>query len=172
MPKLSQSLCDAINAQVQNELASAYLYLGMSAECSTQNYRGTAHWLRQQWEEELSHATKMMDYVLDRGNALALEEIPKPTFEFTTLTAVFEEVLSHERSVTGAINALYARAAEQNDYAAQTFLQWFVNEQVEEENTVRDVLDMLKIGGDQGAALLIVDRQLGERVASVDPSGA
>ena len=170
MPKLSKSLADAINAQVQNELAGAYLYLAMSAECSIQNLKGTAQWLRQQWEEEIAHATKMMDYVLDRGNAVALNEIPKPAFEFTTLTAAFEQVLSQEQSVTGDINQLYSAATEENDFAAQAFLQWFVTEQVEEENSAQDVLDMLKIGGDQGAALLMVDRRLGQRQVSAEES--
>lgn len=163
MPKLSESLCEAINAQIQNEIASAYLYLDMSAQCATRTLKGTAHWLRRQWEEELGHATKMMDYLIERGNEVRLKAIPKPEFRFQSLTAAFEQVLDHEQKVTTAIHDLFTLAAGEKDYAAQAFLQWYVNEQVEEENSARDVVDMLRIGGDQGAALLMVDRRLGER---------
>jgi len=165
MSKLTKSLSKALSEQIQNEFASAYLYLAMSAECSNRNLKGTASWLRLQWLEELGHATKMLDYALERGNAVRLRAIPEPGFEFTTLTAVFEHVLEHERSVSSAINALYAKAAEEKDFAAQAFLQWFVTEQVEEENSAQAVLDMLEIGGDQGAVLLMVDRHLGQRGA-------
>jgi ferritin len=170
MPKLSKSLCDAMNTQVQNELASAYLYLAMSAGCAAQNLKGSAHWLKMQWEEELLHATKMLDYIIERGNEVRLDAIPRPAFEFETLSAVFEQVLSHEQGVTVAINELYARATEEKDFAAQSFLQWFVTEQIEEENSAQDVLDMLKIGGDEGAGLLMVDQSLGQRTASTEPA--
>jgi len=170
MPKLSKSLCDAMNVQVQNELASAYLYLAMSAGCAAQNLRGSAHWLKLQWEEEILHATKMLDYIIERGNDVRLETIPKPEFEFESLATVFEQVLSHEQSVTVAINELYALATADKDFAAQSFLQWFVTEQIEEENSAQDVLDMLKIGGDDGAGLLMVDQSLSQRVATPDPA--
>jgi ferritin len=170
MPKLSKSLCDAMNVQVQNELASAYLYLAMSSGCAAKNLRGSAHWLRMQWEEELLHATKMLDYIIERGNEVRLDAVPNPDFEFETLSGVFEQVLSHEQGITVAINELYALATEAQDFAAQSFLQWFVTEQIEEENSAQDVLDMLKIGGDEGAGLLMVDQSLGQRVASVEPT--
>jgi len=170
MPKLSKSLCDAMNVQVQNELASAYLYLAMSAGCAAQNLKGSAHWLKMQWEEELLHATKMLDYIVERGNDVRLDAVPKPAFELKTLSGVFEQVLSHEQGVTVAINELYAQATEEKDFAAQSFLQWFVTEQVEEENNAQDVLDMLRIGGDEGAGLLMVDQSLGQRVAAAEPT--
>ena len=166
MPKLSKSMSKALNEQIQNEISSAYLYLAMAAECSSRNLKGTANWLRVQWQEELAHATKMVDYVLERGNEVRLRAIPEPTFEFKSLTAAFEHVLEHEQAVSAAINTLYAKAAQENDFAAQAFLQWFVTEQVEEENSAQAVLDMLHIGGDQGAALLLVDRHLGQRGAA------
>jgi len=167
MPKLSKSLCDAMNTQVQNELASAYLYLAMSAGCAEQNLKGSAHWLKVQWEEEILHATKMLDYIIERGNEVRLDGIPKPDFRFETLSAVFEQVLSHEQGVTVAINELYAQATQEHDFAAQSFLQWFVTEQIEEENSAQDVLDMLKIGGNDGAGLLMVDQSLAQRTAAV-----
>jgi len=170
MPKLSKSLCDAMNTQVLNELASAYLYLAMSTGCAAQNLKGSAHWLKMQWEEEILHATKMLDYIIERGNNVRLDAIPEPVFEFKTLSEVFGQVLSHEQGVTVAINELYARATEDKDFATQSFLQWFVTEQVEEENSAQDVLDMLRIGGDEGAGLLMVDQSLGQRVASTEPT--
>jgi ferritin len=166
MPKLTKSLSKALNEQIQNEISSAYLYLAMAAECSNRNLKGTANWLRVQWQEELTHATKMLDYVLERGNDVRLRAIPEPVFEFKSLTAVFEHVLEHEQAVSSAISALYGKAAEEQDFAAQAFLQWFVTEQVEEENSAQAVLDMLRIGGDQGTALLLVDRHLAQRGAA------
>jgi len=163
MPQLSASLCDAIHVQIQNEIASAYLYLEMAARCAAQNLKGTAGWLRKQWQEEIVHAMKMVDYAIERGNEVHFKAIAEPKFEFKSLTDVFERVLQHEQEVTAAINDLFTRAAQERDYAAQAFLQWYLNEQVEEENNARDVLDMLRIGGDQGAALLMIDRQLGQR---------
>jgi ferritin len=163
MPKLSTPLSAAFNAQIQKEFASAYLYLEMAARCSAANLKGTAHWLRKQWDEEVGHATKMMDYAIGRGNEVHLESLPEPEFEYRSLTDVFEHVLRHEQEVTAAINDLYSRAAQEKDWAAQAFLQWYVNEQVEEENAARDILDLLRVGGDQGAVLLMIDRQLGQR---------
>ena len=166
MPRLSKSLCDVMNEQITNELSAAYRYLAMSARCASKNLNGTARWLRLQWEEELGHATKLIGYVIERGNEVDLKTIPAPDFEFQSLRAVFEKVLADEQAVTASINAIVDRAVEEKDHAAQVFLQWFVTEQVEEENAAQAVLETLNIVGDQGPSLLIVDRQLGQRGAA------
>ena len=163
MPRLSKSLCDAINEQIGNEMSSAYLYLGLSTQCAARNLKGSAHWLKQQWNEELSHAMKLIDYVLERGNEITLKSIENPQVEFKSLTTLFQSVLENEQKVTASINALFQKASSEQDYAAQTFLQWYVTEQVEEENCARDVLETLKISGEEGPALLMVDRRLGRR---------
>lgn len=163
MPKLSKPLCDALNEQIKNELSSAYNYLDISAQCASRNLRGAAHWLRKQWEEEIGHALKLVDYVIDRGDEVALKGIQASEFSFKSLTAVFEKVLNDERQVTASINGLYELTLREKDYAAQVFLQWFLAEQVEEEHSAQQILETLRIVGDQGTALLMVDRQLATR---------
>jgi len=166
MPRLSDSLCDAINDQIAIEMSSAYYYLKLSTECAARNLHGSAHWLKQQWTEELGHATKLIDYVLERGNEVRLGSLDEPRYAYTSLTALFQSVLEHEQGVTASINALYQKATTEQDFAAQTFLQWYVTEQVEEENSAQDVVDTLRMVGDEGAALLMVDRQLGRRTGA------
>jgi ferritin len=163
MPELSGPLCAALNEQIKHELQSAYAYLKMSAECATARLKGSAHWLRRQWEEELGHAMKLLEYVIERGSKVDLKSIEEPRFEFKSLTDVFEQVLRNEQKVTADINALYEQSVRERDYAAQAFLQWFVTEQVEEENNAQEILDTLRVVGDRGTALLMVDRQLAQR---------
>jgi ferritin len=163
MPRLSQKITDAFNDQINMELASAYTYLAMSAYCDEQNLQGAASWLRIQWEEELAHATKLMEYMAERGSRVRLKAIAEPPAEFKSLLDVFEQVLQHEQEVTAAIYRIMDLAASEKDYAAQTLLQWYVNEQVEEENQPAAIISMLRLAGDSGSGLLIVDRRLAER---------
>jgi ferritin len=163
MPAMSKALNGALNDQIRLELSSAYLYLAMSTLCADRSLRGSAHWLRLQWEEELGHATKLIDYVQERGGSVELRSIDAPAVEFHNLTRLFEAVLDHEGQVTTSIYALCRLATDEQDFAAATFLQWFVSEQVEEENAARDVLDLLRTAGDQGPGLILVDQQLGQR---------
>jgi ferritin len=152
-----------MNAQIRDELLSAYGYLDLSAACAAEHLKGAALWLRKQWDEEVGHALKLIDYVVDRGNRVELLTLDPPRFEFTSLTAVFEKVLSDEQRVSAAIHALYAKAVAEEDFAAQVFLQWYVTEQVEEENSAQAIVDTLRLVGDKGTALLMVDRQLAAR---------
>jgi ferritin len=163
MGDLSTTMADALNNQIQREIESAYIYLSMSLHCESVNLKGSAHWLKLQWEEELGHASKMMGFINDRGGRVALQAISKPPAEFGSLTSIFESVLKHEQSVTASIHKLCELAAQQNDYATQTFLQWFVTEQVEEEAQASEILENLKLAGDQGPSLFMVDRHLGSR---------
>jgi ferritin len=160
---LSKTLQDGLNEQIRNEFQSAYLYLAMSAHCEAVNLSGAAHWLRAQWEEETGHAMKLYKYVFDRGGRVTLGAIEKPQAEFQGLMSIFQLVLSHEQKVTALINSLYAAAIKENDYAAQIELQWFIQEQVEEEKHATEVIEMLKMAGESGPTLLMADRQLGAR---------
>jgi ferritin len=163
MPQLSKKMNGALNDQINMELASAYIYLSMSAYCAEGNLKGAASWLRIQWGEELEHATKLIDYVGERGGSITLKAIAQPASKFDSLLDVFEQVLAHEQKVTAAIHKIYDLAVTEKDYASQGFLQWYVNEQVEEENSPAEIISMLRLAGDTGAALLMIDRQLGER---------
>jgi len=153
----------AMNEQIRNELFSGYLYLSMSAYFETSNLPGFAHWMRLQAEEEQEHALKFFDFVHDRGGRVLLQAIEQPTVEFESPLAVFELTLEHERKVTGLIHELYALAVQEKDYASQVMLQWFIDEQVEEEKNAEQIVELLKMVGDQGQPLVMLDRQLGER---------
>lgn len=160
---LSKTIQDAFNTQVKNEIESAYLYLAMAQYCESVNLSGFAHWLTEQWEEELEHAEKLMGYMNDKGGRVLLEAIAKPPADFASPTKVFEEVFAHEQKVTSLINQLYALALKENDYATQVELQWFIKEQVEEEKNAEAILNQLKMVGESGAPLLMIDRQLANR---------
>ena len=162
---LSKTMQDAINKQVNAEVSSAYLYLSMSAYLAANNRPGCAHWMRVQWEEELSHAMKLFEHINDRGGHAALKAIPQPPTEFKSLHDVFKQVLDHEKEVTALIHKLYETAVKENDYPAQVMLQWFINEQVEEEKNAAEVVEQLKLIGDQGAAVIMLDQHLGMRKA-------
>ena len=154
---------DAINTQIRNEYYSSYLYLSMAAYCESRNFPGFASWLRKQSEEELVHAMKFFDYLLDRGGRVILESIEQPASEFGAFVEMFEEVLEHEREVTGMINNIYDLATSKNDQATLVMLHWFIEEQVEEEKSAEEVVEQLKLAEDSTAALLILDRELAAR---------
>lgn len=162
---LSKKMQDAINEQIQAEVYSAYLYLSMSAYCEELDLPGMAHWMRMQWEEELIHALKFFDFVNDRGGRVKLLPIEQPTFEFESPICVFEETLKHEQYVTSRIHDLYAIAVEERDYPSQILLQWFIEEQVEEEKTASDLLAVLKRTGGEGHPLVQLDKELAARAA-------
>ena len=159
---LSKDIEAAINSQIRNEYYSSYLYLSMAAYCETLNYSGFANWLRTQSEEELEHAMRLFNYIIDRDARVTLEAIDQPPSEFGTLLEMFQQVLDHEKEVTSMINQLYELALSENDHATSVELQWFIAEQVEEEKSSTDMVENLKLAGDDSAALLILDRQLAE----------
>jgi len=166
MPQLSQKIRDALNEQINVELSSAYRYLAMSAHCDETNLKGAASWLRLQWQEELAHATKLIDYMAERGGGVSLKAIAEPPQQFGSLLDVFEKVLHDEQEVTAAIYRIYDAALEERDYAAQALMQWYVQEQVEEENNAQEVVSMLRLAGDSPSGLLLVDRSLAERTSA------
>jgi ferritin len=160
---LNQSVQNAMNEQIKNELYSAYFYLAMAAYFESKNFGGFAHWMEMQAKEEQSHAMKLYGFVNERGGRVELQAIDQPPMDFESPLAVFEKVLSHEQLVTSMIHDLYALAVKENDYASQVFLQWFVSEQVEEEANATEIVEQLKMVGDRGHALLMMDRALGHR---------
>ena len=158
---MKNNVVDAVNDQIQAEFASAYLYLAMSARFDAMNLKGFAKWLRVQWEEETGHALKLYDFLLQRDRVVALKTVEAPALTFETAVQAFEQVLQHEQYVTERINALYELALAERDYPLQTFLHWFINEQVEEESNAKQILEQLRMVGPAG--LLMIDRHIGKR---------
>lgn len=160
---LSKGIQEAINDQIHHEFLSAYIYLSMAAYLEAESFRGFAHWMRAQAKEEVNHAMRLFDYVNDRNGRVTLKALEQPPSQFKSVLATFEQAFEHEQKVTGMIHKLYELAKQENDYATQVQLQWFINEQVEEEATASQTVDRLKIAGTDGAALLMLDRELGSR---------
>jgi len=163
---LTKKVQDAINEQIKNELYSAYLYISMAAYSEDANLPGMAHWMRLQGQEEVMHAMKFFDFINERGGRVVLQAIDQPPAEFESPLAVFEKTLEHERLVTGMINDLYALALAEKDYATQMMLHWFIEEQVEEESNASQILETLRMIGDNSNALLMLDRELGQRTVA------
>ncbi len=158
-PKLQR----AYNDQIQLEFASAYAYAQMSAWCSARDLRGFAAWFRAQWAEENTHALKFTDFLLNRGAEVQLQAIEAPGAGYTTPLEVAEHALGHERRVTASIGALYQLSSDLHDYASLPLLQWFLNEQVEEEASVSEMVADLRRAGDDSSALFLLDRELASR---------
>jgi ferritin len=153
----------ALNRQVNRELYSAYLYLAMSAYFETTGMKGFAKWMRIQAKEEQTHAMKIYDYVIARGGKAALDAIEAPKAKWASAGKVFEEVYSHEQKVTGMINNLVDLAIKEKDHATFEMLQWFVKEQVEEEEHASEIVSQIAILGDVVGHLFWLDHQLGKR---------
>ena len=162
---ISEKMQSALNEQVNKEFYSAYLYLAMSAYCTEIGLPGFAHWMRLQYEEENMHVTKMYDYILDQGGQIHLKHIEEPAQEFGSPLEIFEKTLEHEQFITRSINELMGMAIEERDYATQTFLKWYVSEQVEEEANVHDILNPLRMVGDDKGGVMMIDQNLGGRAA-------
>jgi ferritin len=160
---MSKVLQEALNEQINLELSSAYLYLSMSAHFEGENLGGFANWMRIQYHEETAHAMKFYKYVYDRGGKVTLKAIPQPIIKFKTPLDVFNLVLEHEQKVTVSINKLYELAVKDKDFATQSSLKWFIDEQVEEEKNAADIINMLEMIGDSSMGLVMADRQLGAR---------
>lgn len=154
---------EALNKQLNAELYSAYLYWSMAAYFHDLSLDGFAHWMRLQAREEVEHAEKFYDYIVERGGRVLLAAINNPETEWNSPQAVFEMTLAHEQKVTGMINELVELAMAEKDHATCNFLQWFVEEQVEEEATADGILQQLKLIGDNKVGLLLLDRELGQR---------
>jgi len=161
---LDKKMEDALNAQLNAEFYSAYLYLSMAAYLESLNLSGMANWMRVQFQEEQFHGTMFFDFILERGGKVALEPIAQPQIDWKDDVEVFEVTLAHEQKVTGLINDLVYLARDKRDNASEIFLQWFVKEQVEEESTASTILGKLKFAQGSPQAILMIDQELGGRV--------
>lgn len=161
---LNKKLEEALNAQINAEFWSAYLYLSMSSDMSDKGMAGVANWFAIQFKEEQDHAMKFFNYVISRGGKVTLKPIVKVDTEWKSPLAAFEQTLQHEEKVTSLINDLYALAEQEKDYATQSMLKWFIDEQVEEEENAKAIIDTLKLIGDNGYGLYQLDKELATRV--------
>jgi ferritin len=160
---LNKTMQDAMNNQIQAELYSSYIYLSMAAYFESSNLPGAANWMQLQSQEELAHALKFFDHINERGGRVELMAIDAPPIEFESPLVVFKMAYEHEQKVTGVIHDLYKLAVAQNDYPALSMLQWFVDEQVEEEQSALAVVEQLEMIGDNKMGLFMIDRELGQR---------
>jgi ferritin len=160
---LSKKMQDALNGQINAEYFSSYLYLSMAAYCERIDLKGFGHWFRIQAQEEMVHVMKFFDYVLNRGGEVTLTAIEGPSASWASPLAVFEAALAHEQHITSRIGKLVDLALAESDHATNALLQWFVNEQVEEEASADVIVHQLKLAADTPAALFMIDRELGQR---------
>lgn len=160
---ISDKMQEALNGQLNAELYSSYLYLSMAAYFLDLNLGGFANWMRVQAQEEDMHAMKFYNFINERGGRVLLKPIDGPPTEWNSPLAAFEAVLEHEQKVTGLINELVELALAEHDHATNIFLQWFVTEQVEEEDSANDVIQQIKMVGEAKGGLFMLDRELGQR---------
>ena len=161
---ITKKMTEALNGQINKELYSAYLYMAMSADAQQKGLPGVANWFYVQTQEELSHAQRIYQYLVRQNAVVSFEAIEKPVVDLATPLAMFEKGLEHEKFITASIHALVDVAMEEKDRATEIFLQWFVNEQVEEEENACGIIDQLKLAGGVGSGLFMIDRELAARV--------
>jgi ferritin len=162
----------AFNKQLNFELFSSYLYLSMSAYFEAESFKGMAAWMRTQAQEEVGHGMRFYKFIIDRNGRVTLTQIEAPKTQWSSPLEAFEDAYKHECKVTAAINDEMNLSLSEKDHAAHTFLEWLINEQVEEEATVLTIVDQLKLVGDNGMALYLIDQELGKRnvAAAVAPA--
>ena len=160
---LTTSMQKAINNQINDEFNAAYLYLSMSAYCEAIGFQGFAKWLRKQSAEEVEHAMRLIDYMHDQFSKVVLQQIYEPDKTFGSLTDMMEQALLHEQEISDAIYLLYGQAGEEEDYTTQNFLDWFIEEQLEEEKTVGDVVEQLRIYGETKSVVYEINKELSQR---------
>jgi ferritin len=160
---MDKKLEKSLNEQITKELYSSYLYLSMAAYLDSESLGGFSHWMKAQAQEEVLHAMKIFNFLNERGSRVVLGAIDKPPANFKGIEEVFKKTLAHEQLVTASINDLYTLAKKVNDHASAVFLEWFINEQVEEEKNPADILGKLKYVSNQPAGILILDKELAAR---------
>ena len=160
---ISKKMQEAINAQINAEMWSAYLYLAMSMDANDKGLKGVAHWYRKQYEEEMEHAFRFVHYLEEQLARVELKPIAKFKTSWKNMAEMFNETLEHEKVVTGLIHKLCDLAAKEKDYATANMLQWFVNEQVEEEANATELIEAAKCIGNDKAAFYMFDKELAAR---------
>lgn len=164
---IDKEMAQALNDQINKEMYSAYLYMSMSACSNNTGLKGFANWFMVQYHEEMYHAMKLYEYVQRQGEEVKLEAIKAPPAEFSSQLDMFTQTLAHEQYITSSINDLMELAISKKDHATQIFLEWYITEQVEEEENDNDIIAQLKLIGDNVHALLMLDRELSGRVANI-----
>lgn len=160
---LNKKIEAAINEQINAEMWSAYLYLSMAAHCHAIGQPGMAKWFEVQFKEEQDHAKILFNYVISRNGNVTLKAIDAVPTEWNSILDVFESTLAHEQKVTAMINNLFALTTQENDYATQSMLKWFIDEQVEEEENAQTIIDNIKMIKDNGYGIYMLDKELGSR---------
>jgi ferritin len=163
---ISKKVEEAINVQIKKEEHSSRIYMAMASWCETNGYRGAADFLYKQSDEERMHMLKFIKFLNDRGGYSVLDSLEVPVSQYKSLREVFDHVLSHEEFVTASINQVYEVSLNEKDYTTGNFLQWYINEQIEEESTVHGILDQMKLLGDDKAGLFHIDKELGAMAAA------
>jgi ferritin len=169
--KFNKKVEEILNKQVNAEFWSAFMYLSMASWFESKGLKGFANWMRVQYQEESAHALKIYDYIITRGGEAKLAQLDAVPLEWKSIMHVFEETYKHECKVTDLIHGCYNVAADERDHASTNMLQWFIDEQVEEEQNVIALIDQLKLIGDNGQAIYMLDKELATRVF-VDPTKA
>ncbi len=167
---IKEKIQEALNKQLNAELFSSYLYLSMAAYFESINLKGFANWMRVQTQEELVHAMKFYNFIIERGGKAVLSAIEGPPTQWKSPLAVFEHAYKHEQKVTGLINNLVDLSIAEQDHATNNFLQWFVAEQVEEEASADEVVQKIKLMGDASGGLFMLDQELAQRVFTPPPT--
>lgn len=160
---IGDRLLQAMNDQIKNELESYYIYHSMAAYFHSISLDGMGHWMRAQSHEEITHAMKFFDHVIDRGGKVTLQDLKQIKTEWSSPAEAFKDAFEHEQFISGKINDLMAIAREEREYSSEPLLDWFINEQVEEEASTSKIADQLEMAGDDRSALLMLDRELGTR---------
>ncbi len=156
----------ALNEQVKREEHSSRIYLSMASWAEQSGYHGAANWLYVQAEEERIHMLKLVHYINDRGGNALVQALEAPAGKFKTLLEVFQAVLKHEEYISASINHLYAVCVKEKDYTTGHYLQWYINEQIEEESTVRSILDKIRLAGQEQGGLFLLDKELASEASA------
>ena len=164
---ISKKMADRINEQINREMFSGYLYLAMAARMQEAGYKGVGNWLTIQYHEEMFHAMKMYAYLQDQGAAVELKALAKPEFKDQTVKEIFEHALEHENGVTKSIHEIMAQAIEEKDFATQSFIKWYVDEQVEEEKNATEILQTVDLVGNSAQGVFLLNIELGKRKLGV-----
>ncbi|MCK5682793.1 ferritin [bacterium] len=167
---IKKEILDSLNEQINKEFFSSYLYLSMSMYFESKGLSGFSSYMKNQALEEQTHAVKLLNYVTERGGRVLLDKLETPQHEWETPLAAFEAALKHEEFITESINKVLDISIDNRDHATSSFLQWFVNEQVEEEATASDIVNKLKLIGTSGNGIFMLDRELGQRVFVYPPA--
>ena len=160
---ISDKINEIINEQINKEFYSGYLYLSMSAYMKELGLYGFSSWLKHQAKEEVEHGLKLFDYLISRNSFVTLKQIRTPEFKFHGIVSVFNEIYEHEKCITESVMKVAKQAEEECDRTTLSFIDWFINEQIEEEQNVKDIIKRLELFGDDKVSLYLMDKELGER---------